>query len=58
MTGIVGAKNHLCLISIEGNKIPKIVPLTFSADNYECSLAGLNTFSSTGVNKSECFYVV
>ena len=58
MTGIVDAKNHPYLISIEENKLPKIVPLAFTADNYECPLTDLNTFSSTILNKSECFYVV
>ena len=58
MIGFVDAKNRPYLISIEENNLPKIVPLTFTADNYEYPLAGLNTFSSTSVNKSECFYDV
>jgi hypothetical protein len=58
LTSIVDAKNHPYLSSIEENKLPKIVPLAFTVDNYECPLAGLNTFSSTILNKSECYYVV
>jgi hypothetical protein len=51
LTGIVGAKNHPFFISIEENKVPQIVPLKFTANNYGCPLAGLNIFSSTIGNK-------